>query len=188
MTGYQSKKKAAQDKLDSMEREALKLALEALRMADELCRGHGVDFKEYGLEFDRDIQVKYKDAITTIKEALAQPAQEPVDDYIASIIAARDLLDGQPVPDSLYFKDLAQPAQEPVAWLDTEWGDRICPEVGYEATITEDHPRNLGWIPLFAQRPWVDLTEDQIKVIEEMALTKQWAIRMALAAVKERNA
>jgi hypothetical protein len=56
--------------------EALKLALEALRMADELCRGHGVDFKEYGLEFDRDIQVKYKDAITAIKEALAQPAQE----------------------------------------------------------------------------------------------------------------
>ena len=37
------------------------------------------------------------------------------------------------------------------------------------------------------QRPWVDLTEDQIKVIEEMALTKQWAIRMALTAVKEKN-
>lgn len=39
-----------------------------------------------------------------------------------------------------------------------------------------------------AQRPWVDLTEDQIKNIEEKALTKQWAIRMALAAVKECNA
>jgi len=38
------------------------------------------------------------------------------------------------------------------------------------------------------QRPWVDLTEDQIKTIEEKALTKQWAIRMALAAVKECNA
>ena len=58
--------------------DTLKLALEALKMADELCRGHGVDFKEYGLEFDRDIQVKYKDAITAIKEALAQPGQEPV--------------------------------------------------------------------------------------------------------------
>ena len=31
MTGYQSKRAAAQAKLDSMEREALKLALEALR-------------------------------------------------------------------------------------------------------------------------------------------------------------
>ena len=38
------------------------------------------------------------------------------------------------------------------------------------------------------KRPWVDLTEDEIEVIEEKALTKQWAIRMALAAVKERNA
>jgi hypothetical protein len=57
------------------EQEALKLALEALRMADELCRGHGVDFKEYGLEFDKDIQIKYREAITAIKEALAQPVQ-----------------------------------------------------------------------------------------------------------------
>jgi hypothetical protein len=73
MTGYQSKKKAAQDKLEQWDNEALKLALEALRMADELCRGNGVDFKEYGLEFDRDIQIKYKDAITAIKAALAQP-------------------------------------------------------------------------------------------------------------------
>ena len=38
------------------------------------------------------------------------------------------------------------------------------------------------------QRTWVDLTEDQIKVIEEMALTKQWAIRMAIAQLKECNA
>jgi len=38
------------------------------------------------------------------------------------------------------------------------------------------------------KREWVDLTEDQIKTIEEKALTKQWAIRMALAAVKECNA
>ena len=38
------------------------------------------------------------------------------------------------------------------------------------------------------KRPWIDLTEDEIEAIEEKALTKQWAIRMALAAVKERNA
>ena len=35
---------------------------------------------------------------------LAQPEQEPVDDYIASIIAARDILDAQPVPDFSYIK------------------------------------------------------------------------------------
>ena len=57
MTGYQSKKAAAQDKLDSMEREALKMALEALEAAeiDGNC--------EYG-------------ATEIIRKALAQPAQE----------------------------------------------------------------------------------------------------------------
>ena len=57
---------------------------------------------------------------------------------------------------------LAQPAQEPVGFVDSKLN------------------------PI--QRPWVDLTEDQIKVIEEMALTKQWAIRMAIAQLKECNA
>ena len=71
--------------------EALKLALDALRMADELCRGHGVDFKEYGLEFDADIQVKYREAIIAIEEALAQPAQEA-----ASIIQAVTDPENQP--------------------------------------------------------------------------------------------
>ncbi|CAB4172968.1 hypothetical protein UFOVP1024_36 [uncultured Caudovirales phage] len=38
------------------------------------------------------------------------------------------------------------------------------------------------------QRPWVDLTEDEIENIEEKALTKQWAIRMTIAQLKECNA
>jgi len=59
MTGYQSKKAAAQDKLDSMEREALKLALKVLE-----------DLPGFRADIDN--------AITAIKEALAQPAQEPV--------------------------------------------------------------------------------------------------------------
>jgi len=69
-----------------------------------------------------------------------------------------------------YRAALAQPAQEPVEDV-----------VMYHA----DGTRTVRIAP---QRPWVDLTEDQIKTIEEKALTKQWAIRMALAAVKERNA
>ena len=50
----------------------------------------------------------YESKRAAAQDKLAQPAQEPVDDYIASIIAARDFLDAQPVPDSLYFKDLPQ--------------------------------------------------------------------------------
>ena len=60
MTGYQSKKAAAQAKLESMEREALKLALKVLE-----------DLPGFRADIDN--------AITAIKEALAQPEQEPVD-------------------------------------------------------------------------------------------------------------
>ena len=57
--------------------------------------------------------------------------------------------------------DKAQPAQEPISFLAQPW---------------------------VLRREWVGLTEDQIKVIEEMALTKQWAIRMTIARLKECNA
>jgi len=42
---------------------------------------------------------------------------------------------------------------KPVAWLEPEWGEEICPEVGYEITMTDDHPRDLGWTPLYAHPP-----------------------------------
>jgi hypothetical protein len=57
--------------------------------------------------------------------------------------------------------------QEPVAWLEPEWGEKICPEVGYEVTMTDDHPRDLCWIPLYThppQRTWVGLTDEEIEL------------------------
>ena len=57
---------------------------------------------------------------------------------------------------------------EPVAWLEPEWGEKICPEVGFEATTTSDHPRDLCWIPLYPhppQRTWVGLTESERRLI-----------------------
>lgn len=63
--GFQAKRAMAADKLQEPKREALKLALEALEEArtnDDSCE-----------KWDRN-----KEAITAIREALAQPAQEPV--------------------------------------------------------------------------------------------------------------
>ena len=63
------------------------------------------------------------------------------------------------------YCDFLQPEREPVAWLEPEWGQEICPEVGYAITMTEDHPRDLCWIPLYAhppQRTWVGLTDDEV--------------------------
>jgi len=38
-----------------------------------------------------------------------------------------------------------------------------------------------------AQRTWVGLTDEQIKTIEEMSLTKNMAIAMTMATLKEKN-
>ena len=37
------------------------------------------------------------------------------------------------------------------------------------------------------QRTWVDLTDEQIKAIDEMALTKNMAIAMTMRTLKEKN-
>ena len=73
MTGYQSKKAAAQDKLDSMKDEALKLALEALEgVLDDAPKV--LDASIAGGLYE---VVQCRDALTAIKEALAQQPQRP---------------------------------------------------------------------------------------------------------------
>jgi hypothetical protein len=194
MTGYESKKKAAQDKLDSMERETLKLAIEALSSII-----HGTRLDAAGNRDDDGLLDTIRDhhrfkkrinaalvAITAIEEALAQPAQAEQCNYP----------DCKCPTENPCLKGLAQPAQEPVAWLEPEWGEKICPEVGYEVTMTDDHPRDLGWIPLYttpSQRTWVDLTDTEIDVEANSILTSdpvQWWRRLAravLAKSKEKN-
>lgn len=84
-------------------------------------------------------------------------------------------------------------SQEPVAWLEPEWGEKICPEVGYEVTITDDHPRDLCWIPLYAhpaQRTWVGLAkEDRLcaKYMQDAPDGIEAVIDYIEAKLKEKN-
>jgi hypothetical protein len=51
--------------------------------------------------------------------------------------------------------------QEPVAWIQE---DRIVPELGYDCTMTREHPKELGYTPLYTAPPrkeWVGLTDDE---------------------------
>jgi hypothetical protein len=58
---------------------------------------------------------------------------------------------------------LAQPAQEPVAWMNPSWID---PDTrGWQSDSFESIPIE-GWLPLYTtppQRPWVGLTDEEIK-------------------------
>jgi len=57
-------------------RQAAQQALEALKMAAELQEDQLIDFKKYGLKQDEDIGVKYEEAITALRKALAHQEQE----------------------------------------------------------------------------------------------------------------
>jgi hypothetical protein len=82
-------------------------------------------------------------------------------------------------------------SQEPVAWLEPEWREKICPEVGYEVTMTDDHPRDLCWIPLYThppQRTWQGLTDDEIdtwNIVGHESLRE--FVRAIEAKLKEKN-
>ena len=165
MTGYQSKKAAARDKLDSMEREALKLALEAL---------------EYHTEQTRPIH-QTSEAITAIKEALAQPEQE----QDATMQSLKDLW--RSVCDGVGKAAFAQPAQEPVAFINAEqrtfeWAK---PTSWHTPTVV-----NLPKISLYTappQRPWVGLTDQEAQLIYDMGRTPTGMMEMVEAMLKEKN-
>ena len=88
---------------------------------------------------------------------------------------------------------MTKEVQEPVAWLEPEWGEEICPEFGYAITMTEDHPRDLCWIPLYAHPPqrWVGLTPDERTVIIDQWRWDEgkadYLCRLVEAKLKEKN-
>jgi hypothetical protein len=77
---------------------------------------------------------------------------------------------------------LEQPTQEPVAWVKD---NLICPENGYETTRTEEHPKDLGWTPLYTNPApsWQGLTAKEIASIPLNEYTVQTVERI----LKEKN-
>jgi hypothetical protein len=49
---------------------------------------------------------------------------------------------------------------EPVAWLSPD-NFYVCPEAEYEIKITTEHPKDLGWLPLYTH-PAKTLTDEEI--------------------------
>jgi hypothetical protein len=81
----------------------------------------------------------------------------------------------------------AQPAQEPVAWMNPCWAD---PDTrGWQSDSFESIPIE-GWIPIYTtppQRPWVDLTEDQLVEIGVATGLERAAVEMISNKLKEKN-
>ena len=159
MTGYESKKAMARDKLDSMEREALKLALDLATM-------HHTD--------DGYAELRSK-VRQFAKEALAQPAQEPVEALKLALEALEASapwveLTNEAITNDRAIADikeaLAQLAQKPVAVL-------------------------FGSLPVYdttpPKRPWVGLTDAEFQLIYDMGRTPAGMMEMVEAKLKEKN-
>ena len=141
-----------------MEREALKLALEALEA-----------MQMYAAAERKGLRI-CDEAITAIKEALAQPAQEPVA-YVTGVYGGRfvvaPLNPAAILPVGMAFYATApQPAQDPVAWRRSD-KHRTAPNYEYEDGITSFR-YDPSAEPLYTtppNRPWAGLTDEEIKEI-----------------------
>jgi len=80
---------------------------------------------------------------------------------------------------------LAQPEQEPVAWLKEDWtGGHLNYESVYEGAFAAFPVYKH---PLAAQRPWVGLTDEDMKDPKTHILNFIYGARWAEAKLKERN-
>jgi hypothetical protein len=135
MTGYQSKRAAAQDKLvvTDIDGHVVRDARKPKKVARE------PDAYSYAK--------RLAEYIWAAHYRVTAPQWKPLDDLMGVLTQIDNMTSGLVTPPA------AQPAQEPVAWLEPEWGEKICPEVGYEVTMTDDHPKDLGWTPLYPHPP-----------------------------------
>ena len=146
--------------------EALKLALDALEYMD----GHYLSLPQQGMQ-----------ALTAIKEALAQTAQKSLKEMTEADFDAAH--------------DIGQPAQEPVAFAVVVEGKFGLYEIGQETETDASvckYWENRGYtlIPLYTtppQRPWVGLTMEEFLYILDNCRTPSTYLSMVEAKLKEKN-
>ena len=84
-------------------------------------------------------------------------------------------------------KLLAQPEQEPVAWMSPSWID---PDTrGWQDDSFESIPIE-GWLPIYTQPPqrtWVGLTDEEKHYIRYSHMTSAEFIEFIEAKLKEKN-
>lgn len=109
MTGYESKRAAARDKLDDDDTQVYQTELTKLLMES----------------YDKGVA----DALEETKKALAQPAQEPwresASDYERGVIDGRQMQAQSSVDKAV--NRMAQPAQEPVTWAGVDFDINTTP-------------------------------------------------------------
>ena len=146
--------------------EALRLALDALQQIAHVS-AMDYEYQQWAVE-----------AITAIKEALAQP--EP--NYKKALEVWLDKTEWvqetvKPHELGMHRADVLKQRIEEASPQRT-W-EKFCDS---NCVWTDHHPDCK-----LAQRTWVDLTNKEVDTIRANALTKEWAILMAQSTLKEKN-
>ena len=170
--GYQAKRKMAADKLQEPAREALNVSATVFV------------YRHYK---DKTIKAEYYSEAKLLEDSADWEHIATINPrmWIECHYAEVEALT-QDVPET-GFGDMAQPAQEPVAW---QW-------LG-SAHFRKKIPKNAditAWNPVYSapQRPWAGLTYEEIKqcgFAVPFDGTKNWALRFVKAAeakLKEKN-
>ncbi len=172
--------------------ETLKLALEALERCVATC------FDPYAHEQAMSWSEHFvNQTITAIKEALAQPEQEPVGEIVDAIEGAFkcSFTKMLPVGTKLYTNPPQRTKQEPVAWINPK---ELLVMKGNAYAGAKNCRVNLGLepeegdVPLYTepqQRTWVNLTDKEIEIIYERCSVwdKFKYERMLEAKLREKN-
>ena len=163
-----------------MEREALKLALEAL---EHITNAIYVNSEQEATALENAIC-----AITVIKAALAQPAQEPVAWWndMSGVIDLNVSGRGKPL-----YTTPPQPAQEPVAWMYPDDYERMldnetfCTVYSVEVGSPTRGETTVALYTAPPKRPWVGLTDEER---QDIALEVPMdAVFITEAKLKEKN-
>ena len=154
------------------EREALKLALEAIKE---------LRYSSSTFKFDK----LSAEAITAIKEALAQPGMRPDEISTDELIYMNGLYDGMKQERALW--ELSKLGQEIEAQPEQDRKCRLC---GEDQPFTgtcgggKENPTALCFIP--PQRPWVGLTDEEINAAAACQSWKPFAQAIE-TKLKEKN-
>jgi len=117
------------------DKEAMKLALDALELVniEFVCNGaHHAKKDRHGLDEDCPVTMRYRKAITALKERLAQPEQKPFTYYNPQNDGIRPFCSDGDIP--LYTTPPQRTEQEPVA----VYG--YCPTCGAKGVMRERRP------------------------------------------------
>jgi hypothetical protein len=137
--------------------DAMKQALEVLERASDA--GYSIECEEAITALSQAIEQAEKEATLQEISDIGQEIEQEPFAWVKQDVCEGQFMSSTMLPRKIWWeceKNIGFPIytappkqgieQEPVAWIQE---DRIVPEIGYDCTMTREHPKELGYKPLY---------------------------------------